>query len=118
MGNKIDQEARRLFEQQAALLPVDDKDREAPGKRPKAKPELLDLHGYSLEKALSLLQKFLNESQQKKFRELTVITGQARHSAQAIPVLKNGVQELLDDRQQLGRLTYHYHQGVFRICLL
>ena len=58
--------------------------------RRKSKIRIIDLHGFSLENANINVKKFINESFEKKFKKIKVITGKgSRSKAQENPYISN-----------------------------
>ena len=79
------------------------------GERYKSKIRTVDLHGLSLEAANINIKKFINESFEKKFRKIKVITGKGnRLKAQENPyrsnelsILRNSVPEFIKNDTSL-----------------
>ena len=60
------------------------------GEKRNSKIRIIDLHGFSLEAANINIKKFINESFEKKFRKIKVITGKgSRSQAQENPYISN-----------------------------
>jgi len=101
--------------------------------RSKSKIRTIDLHGLSLENANLNIKKFINESFEKKFRKIKVITGKgSRSKAQENPyvsnelsILRNSVPEFIrNDASLIKKIQkiYEAHpneggEGAFYILL-
>jgi len=56
----------------------------------------IDLHGKTRDEAIKIVQKFVIDCYQKKFRSVLIITGKGHHSAEKAPVLKREVKLWLE----------------------
>ena len=56
----------------------------------------IDLHGKTRDEAIKIVQKFVIDCYQKKFRSALIITGKGHHSAEKAPVLKKEVKLWLE----------------------
>lgn len=54
----------------------------------------LDLHGHTKSEATEMVQKFLDESNEKGYTKVRIITGKGLHSTDG-PILKRHVEQLL-----------------------
>jgi len=69
----------------------------------------LDLHGFSLEEANKQVEKFINDSFEKGYRKLLVITGKGSRSkthanpyvSNKLSVLKNSIPEFINNNKNL-----------------
>ena len=103
------------------------------GERRNSKIRIIDLHGFSLETANINIKKFINESFEKKFRKIKVITGKgSRSKAQENPyisnklgILRNSVPEFIrNDTSLIKKIQKIYEappneggEGAFYILL-
>ena len=58
--------------------------------------DVIDLHGKTRDEAIKIVQKFVIDCYQKKFRSALIITGKGHHSAEKVPVLKREVKLWLE----------------------
>ena len=63
---------------------------------PKRPDDEIDLHGKTRDEAIKIVQKFVIDCYQKKFRSALIITGKGHHSAEKAPVLKREVKLWLE----------------------
>ena len=99
----------------------------------KNKIRTIDLHGLSLENANINIKKFINESFEKNFRKIKVITGKGNRSkvqenpyaSYELSVLKNSVPEFIKNDKSLIKKIHKIYkakadeggEGVFYILL-
>lgn len=75
-------------------------------------PNIVDLHGYSLDIAVDVAQRLVdNLRSHPRSDSVELVTGAGRHSARGVPVLKNGLRKLLS----ASKLRYHELEGSFII---
>ena len=58
--------------------------------------DAIDLHGKTRDEAIKIVQKFVIDCFQKKFRSAIIITGKGHHSAEKAPILKREVKLWLE----------------------
>ena len=74
-----------------------------------AKSRSLDLHGYTLNDANKLVEKFINKSHQEKINKLIIVTGKGLHSqtendpyvSKNLSILKYSVPEFIRNNESL-----------------
>lgn len=73
-------------------------------------PNIVDLHGYTLDVALDVAQRVVDNLRKlPRSDSIELVTGAGRHSLNGVPVLKNGLRKLLE----ASRLRYHELEGSF-----
>ena len=73
------------------------------------KPRSIDLHGYSLDEANKLIEKFINKSYDENISKLIVVTGKGLHSdnnknpyvSKDLSILKYSVPEFIEGNKNL-----------------
>tara|TARA_B100000497_G_C7658202_1_gene396293 strand:+ start:130 stop:546 length:417 start_codon:yes stop_codon:yes gene_type:complete len=73
------------------------------------KPRSIDLHGYSLDEANKLIEKFINKSYNENISKLIVVTGKGLHSdnnknpyvSKDLSILKYSVPEFIEGNKNL-----------------
>tara|TARA_B100001109_G_C18678612_1_gene387567 strand:- start:230 stop:643 length:414 start_codon:yes stop_codon:yes gene_type:complete len=73
------------------------------------KSSSLDLHGYTLDEANKLVEKFINKSHQEKINKLIIVTGKGLHSqtekdpyvSKNLSILKYSVPEFIKNNESL-----------------
>ena len=73
------------------------------------KPRSIDLHGYSLDEANRLIEKFINKSYEENVSKLIVVTGKGLHSdndknpyvSKDLSILKYSVPEFIEGNKNL-----------------
>ena len=73
------------------------------------KPRSIDLHGYSLDEANRLIEKFINKSYEENISKLIVVTGKGLHSdndknpyvSKDLSILKYSVPEFIEGNKNL-----------------
>ena len=73
------------------------------------KSSSLDLHGYTLDEANKLVEKFINKSHQEKINKLIIVTGKGLHSqtekdpyvSRNLSILKYSVPEFIKNNESL-----------------
>ena len=78
------------------------------------KTRSIDLHGYSLEEANKLIEKFIIKSYQEKINKLIVVTGKGIHSqnekdpyvSKNLSILKYSVPEFISNNKSLMKIIY------------
>ena len=78
------------------------------------KTRSIDLHGYSLEEANKLIEKFIIKSYQEKINRLIVVTGKGIHSqnekdpyvSKDLSILKYSVPEFISNNKNLMKIIY------------
>ena len=78
------------------------------------KTRSIDLHGYSLEEANKLIEKFIIKSYQEKINRLIVVTGKGIHSqnekdpyvSKNLSILKYSVPEFISNNKNLMKIIY------------
>jgi len=72
----------------------------------------IDLHGYTIEEALALLEKFLRNSQKGKLRKVLIIHGKGHHSPGKKSVLRKEVRLFLERSSRVGEFgPAHRNEG-------
>ena len=74
----------------------------------------IDLHGYTLEEANKLVEKFILESYEKKINKLIIVTGKGIHSqnekdpyvSKDLSILKYSVPEFISNNKSLMNVIY------------
>ena len=74
----------------------------------------IDLHGYTLEEANKLVEKFILESYKKKINKLIIVTGKGIHSqnekdpyvSKDLSILKYSVPEFISNNKSLMNVIY------------
>ncbi len=116
MGNQIDPLVSRLFEEAVHKQDIRDKDQIAETKKRKKSSNQLDLHGMTLDSALARVRSRLSVDIYMD-HELQIVTGTGIHSPGIFSVLQQGVEQLLEQYQQDGKLTFTQKKGVFTVWI-
>ena len=74
----------------------------------------IDLHGYTLEEANKLVEKFILDSYEKKINKLIIVTGKGIHShnekdpyvSKHLSILKYSVPEFISNNQNLMKIIH------------
>ena len=112
---------------------LDNKDKEIIEKEKNIKKKTIDLHGFSLEKANQLVEKFILDCFEKGVNKITVITGKGLRSksvenpylSKDLSILRYSVPEFIKSRKNLIKFiktikeadNQHGGSGVFYIFL-
>ncbi len=79
-------------------------------------PKTIDLHGYTLEGALSLLNIQIPRCKALGIQKMTLITGYGKHSKGFFPVLKKQIKEYLNQMKETRKIKrYKENRGDFEL---
>lgn len=121
-GDKISDETARLFEESVKRGPVVNKDSGGGyGKKQPARPAkhddphvlTVDLHGCSLDDALSKTSTAITRGRQGGYTDVRIITGTGKHSPGLFSPLNTGIEDYLAER----KIEYKKSDGAFTVCL-
>jgi DNA-nicking Smr family endonuclease len=110
----ISHEAKRIFEDQIKIISVFDKDSVKQKKSKKNNAEL-DLHGFTLTRAMGKLSHFIESSSKKGINRVTIITGKGGNSPGIYSPLAAGLTEFMETHYSQFKLVKK--DGVMEICL-
>lgn len=127
MGYRVDKSEKeenhldidRMFTEFIDQHPIENKDTKPTKHKSKKKsnaPNILDLHGDSLSKAVYRVKLKIQQLDQKKVPSpIKIITGKGKHSSGIQPVLKNGIRDFLENNMRSLNIDFREWEGGFDI---